>query len=33
MGGRCGAELDKWVKPEDTVETEIQGIGTLKKMK
>lgn len=30
VGGGCGAELDKWVKPGDTVELEIEGIGILK---
>jgi 2-keto-4-pentenoate hydratase/2-oxohepta-3-ene-1,7-dioic acid hydratase in catechol pathway len=30
VGGGCGAELDRWVKPGDTVELEIEGIGILK---
>jgi 2-keto-4-pentenoate hydratase/2-oxohepta-3-ene-1,7-dioic acid hydratase in catechol pathway len=30
VGGGCGAELDKWVKPGDTVELEIEDIGILK---
>jgi 2-keto-4-pentenoate hydratase/2-oxohepta-3-ene-1,7-dioic acid hydratase in catechol pathway len=30
LGGGCGAELDKWVKPGDTVELEIESIGILK---
>jgi len=30
VGGGCGAELDKWVKPGDIVELEIEGIGILK---
>jgi 2-keto-4-pentenoate hydratase/2-oxohepta-3-ene-1,7-dioic acid hydratase in catechol pathway len=27
--GGCGLELDRWVKPGDTIELEIEGIGTL----
>ena len=30
VGGGCGAEFDKWVKPGDRVELEIEGIGILK---
>lgn len=30
VGGGCGSELDKWVKPGDIVELEIEDIGILK---
>jgi len=30
VGGGCGADLDRWVDPGDTVELEIEGIGTLR---
>ncbi len=29
MPGCCGLELDRWIQPEQTVELEIDGIGTL----
>jgi 2-keto-4-pentenoate hydratase/2-oxohepta-3-ene-1,7-dioic acid hydratase in catechol pathway len=29
MPGCCGLELDRWIKPGQTVELEIDGIGTL----
>jgi 2-keto-4-pentenoate hydratase/2-oxohepta-3-ene-1,7-dioic acid hydratase in catechol pathway len=29
MPGCCGLELDRWVQPGQTVELEIDGIGTL----
>ena len=31
VGGRCGAEIDKWIKPNDVIEMEIEGIDTLRK--
>jgi 2-keto-4-pentenoate hydratase/2-oxohepta-3-ene-1,7-dioic acid hydratase in catechol pathway len=30
VGGGCGLELDRWVKPGDTIELEIEKIGVLK---
>jgi 2-keto-4-pentenoate hydratase/2-oxohepta-3-ene-1,7-dioic acid hydratase in catechol pathway len=30
VGGGCGSENDKWIKPGDTVEFEIEGIGVLR---
>jgi 2-keto-4-pentenoate hydratase/2-oxohepta-3-ene-1,7-dioic acid hydratase in catechol pathway len=30
VGGGCGLELDRWLKPGDVVELEIQGIGVLR---
>ncbi|MGA9120838.1 MAG: fumarylacetoacetate hydrolase family protein [Bacteroidota bacterium] len=30
VGGGCGLELDRWVKPGDVMELEIEGIGTLR---
>ena len=30
VGGGCGLELDRWLKPGDTVELEIEKIGILK---
>lgn len=30
VGGGCGSENDKWIKPGDTVEFEIEGIGILR---
>lgn len=30
VGGGCGLELDRWIKPGDTVELEAEGIGTLR---
>jgi 2-keto-4-pentenoate hydratase/2-oxohepta-3-ene-1,7-dioic acid hydratase in catechol pathway len=30
VGGGCGLELDRWLKPGDVVELEIEGIGTLR---
>ena len=29
MPGCCGLELDRWIQPGQTVELEIDGIGTL----
>jgi 2-keto-4-pentenoate hydratase/2-oxohepta-3-ene-1,7-dioic acid hydratase in catechol pathway len=29
VGGGCGYDLDRWIDPGDTVELEIEGIGTL----
>jgi 2-keto-4-pentenoate hydratase/2-oxohepta-3-ene-1,7-dioic acid hydratase in catechol pathway len=29
MPGCCGLELDRWIRPGQTVELEIDGIGTL----
>lgn len=30
VGGGCGAEIDKWIKPGDIIEMEIEGIGVLR---
>ena len=30
VGGGCGAEIDKWIKPGDVIEMEIEGIGILR---
>jgi 2-keto-4-pentenoate hydratase/2-oxohepta-3-ene-1,7-dioic acid hydratase in catechol pathway len=30
MPGCCGLELDRWIQPGQTVELEIDGIGTLR---
>lgn len=30
VGGGCGAELDKWLKPGDIIELEVEGIGVLR---
>ena len=30
VGGGCGLELDRWLKPGDVVELEIEGIGVLR---
>jgi len=30
VGGGCGLELDRWLRPGDVVELEIQGIGVLR---
>ena len=30
VGGGCGAEIDKWIKPGDIIEMEIEGIGILR---
>ena len=30
MPGCCGLELDRWIRPGQTVELEIDGIGTLR---
>ena len=30
VGTGCGADLDKWLKPGDIVELEIEGIGVLR---
>jgi len=30
VGGGCGAEIDKWIKPNDVIQMEIEGIGTLR---
>ncbi len=30
VGGGCGAEIDKWIKPGDIVEMEIEGIGVIR---
>jgi 2-keto-4-pentenoate hydratase/2-oxohepta-3-ene-1,7-dioic acid hydratase in catechol pathway len=30
VGGGCGYELDRWIKPGDTVELEIEGLGKLR---
>lgn len=30
VGGGCGAEIDRWIKPGDIVELEIEGIGILR---
>lgn len=30
VGGGCGAEIDRWIRPGDTIELEIEGIGILK---
>ncbi len=30
VGGECGAEIDKWIKPGDVIELEMEGIGVLR---
>ena len=30
VGRGCGLELDRWIRPEDVVELEVEGIGTLR---
>jgi 2-keto-4-pentenoate hydratase/2-oxohepta-3-ene-1,7-dioic acid hydratase in catechol pathway len=30
VGGGCGLELDRWVKPNDVIELEIEKIGVLR---
>jgi 2-keto-4-pentenoate hydratase/2-oxohepta-3-ene-1,7-dioic acid hydratase in catechol pathway len=30
VGFGCGKELDRWIKPGDLVELEVEGIGTLR---
>lgn len=30
VGGGCGVELDKWLKPGDVIELEVEGIGVLR---
>jgi 2-keto-4-pentenoate hydratase/2-oxohepta-3-ene-1,7-dioic acid hydratase in catechol pathway len=30
VGRGCGLELDRWIQPEDVVELEVEGIGTLR---
>ena len=30
VGGGCGLELDRWLKPGDVVELEVEGIGLLR---
>jgi 2-keto-4-pentenoate hydratase/2-oxohepta-3-ene-1,7-dioic acid hydratase in catechol pathway len=30
VGGGCGAELNRWIQPGDTIELEIEGIGVIK---
>ena len=32
IGRGCGLELDRWIKPGDIVEIEVEGIGILKNM-
>jgi len=29
-GGGCGYELDRWIKPGDVVELEVEGLGKLR---
>jgi len=29
-GGGCGLELDRWLKPGDVVELEVEGLGLLR---
>jgi 2-keto-4-pentenoate hydratase/2-oxohepta-3-ene-1,7-dioic acid hydratase in catechol pathway len=30
VSGGCGLELDRWVRPGDSIELEIEGIGVLR---
>jgi len=30
VGGGCGAEHGKWIKPGDVIELEVEGIGILR---
>lgn len=30
VGGGCGLELDRWIKPDDIVELEVSGLGVLR---
>jgi 2-keto-4-pentenoate hydratase/2-oxohepta-3-ene-1,7-dioic acid hydratase in catechol pathway len=30
VGKGCGLELDRWIQPGDSIELEVEGIGTLR---